>query len=175
MRFEPIEKRNEKDNSIKFYLRSSYIPVLANLAIAASTGFLSLYFDDTTHVGRTLELLFFGFWVLSFIAFSRALIARISTLIFVTKYRLYGQIYGFLPSHRQIEIPLLQIKDLEIRATIGTKLFHYAHIIVYPEHGKKVKLPFIRNAEELAIIILKMQEKLQKEEASTSRPKTIEE
>ncbi|MBO4495169.1 MAG: hypothetical protein J5752_04870 [Clostridiales bacterium] len=165
MRFEPIEKQNDKDNSIKFYMRSSLIPVAANLLITACMGFMTLYFDDSTRLSRTLDLLFTGFWALAFVAFSRAVVARISTLIFVTKYRLYGQVYGFLPSHRQIEISLLEIKDLEVRATFGTKLFHYAHLIVHPYNGKKVKLPFIRNAEANAIIILKMQEKLQKEEA----------
>ena len=34
MRFEPIEKPNGKDNSILFYLRSSLVPVLADLIIS---------------------------------------------------------------------------------------------------------------------------------------------
>ncbi|HBY33247.1 MAG TPA: hypothetical protein DEG74_05750, partial [Clostridiales bacterium] len=75
---------------------------------------------------------------------------------------LYGQIFAFLPSHRQIEISLSEIKDVEIRATIGTKLFHYAHLIIYPYNGKKIMLRNIRNAEELALIILKLQDKIQK-------------
>ena len=166
MRFEPVEKQNDKDNSIRFYMRSSFIPVAANFLIACFTGFLSFYFDDMTRLSRTLKLLFTGFWALAFVAFSRAMVARISTLIFVTKYRLYGQIYGFLPSHRQIEISLLEIKDLEVRSTFGTKLFHYAHLIIHPYNGKKVKLPFIRNAEANAIILLKMQEKLIRESES---------
>ena len=117
MKFEPIEKRNDKDNSILFYMRSSLVPVLADL---------------------------------------------ISTLVFVTKFRIYGQIYAFFPSRRRIEISLDEIKDVEIRATIGTKLFHYAHLILYPYNGKKIMLRNIRNAEELALIILKLQEKLQR-------------
>ena len=62
--------------------------------------------------------------------------------------------------HRLIEQN--EIKDIEIRATIGTKLFHYAHLIIYPYNGKKIMLRNIRNAEELALIILKLQEKLQR-------------
>ena len=162
MRFEPIEKQNDKDNSIKFYMRSSLIPVAVNFMICVCMGFMTLYFDDSTRLTRTLDLLFTGFWALSFVAFSRAMVARISTLIFVTKFRLYGQIYGFLPSQRQIEVSLLEIKDLEVRATFGTKFFHYAHLIIHPYNGKKVMLRNVRNAEELALIILKLQDKLQR-------------
>ncbi|MBP5492404.1 MAG: PH domain-containing protein [Clostridiales bacterium] len=160
MRFEPVEKRNEKDNSIQFYLRSSLVPVLAYLILSSCFGFLYLFSDTTTRTGRLISLLSFGFWFISFIGFSAALVARISTLVFVTKYRIYGQVYGFLPSHRQIEISLEEIKDLEVRATIGTRVFKYAHLIIHPYNGKKIKLRNIRNAEELAVIILKTQDKL---------------
>lgn len=165
MRFEPIEKPNGKDNSILFYLRSSLVPVLADLIISSCMGFLYLFSDYNSRIGRLISLLAFGFWVIAFLGFSTALIARISTLVFVTKYRLYGQVYGFLPSHRRIEISLDEIKDVEIRATIGTKVFRYAHLIIHPYNGKKILLRNIRNAEELAVIILKLQDKLIKGQA----------
>ena len=162
MKFEPIEKRNDKDNSILFYMRSSLVPVLADLILSCLLGFLYFVSDMHTKYGRLLGLLSFGFWLIAFLGFAIALVCRLSTLVFVTKFRLYGQIFAFLPSHRQIEISLSEIKDVEIRATIGTKLFHYAHLIIYPYNGKKIMLRNIRNAEELALIILKLQEKLQR-------------
>ena len=177
MKFEPIEKRNDKDNSILFYMRSSLVPVLADLIISCLMGFLYfasdmhtksgrlfLYFASDMHTksGRLVGLLSFGFWLIAFLGFAVALVCRLSTLVFVTKFRIYGQIYAFFPSRRRIEISLDEIKDVEIRATIGTKLFHYAHLILYPYNGKKIMLRNIRNAEELALIILKLQEKLQR-------------
>ena len=162
MKFEPIEKRNDKDNSILFYLRSSLIPVFADFAISCALGFLYFYSDMTTRTGRMIGLLAFGFWLVAFLGFMCALLARICTLVFVTKFRLYGQIYRFLPSNRRIEIALSEIKDVEVRATIGTKVFRYAHLIIHPYNGKKIFLRNIRNAEELAIIILKLQDKLQR-------------
>lgn len=165
MRFEPVEKRNDKDNSILFYLRSSLIPVFADFALSCCLGFLYFYSDMTTRTGRMIGLLSFGFWLIAFLGFALALLARLCTLVFVTKFRLYGQIYRFLPSHRRIEISLSEIKDVEVRATIGTKVFHYAHLIIHPHNGKKIFLRNIRNAEELAIIILKLQDKLQKGQA----------
>ena len=165
MRFEPVEKRNDKDNSILFYLRSSLIPVCADFALSCCLGFLYFYSDMTTRTGRMIGLLSFGFWLIAFLGFALALLARLCTLVFVTKFRLYGQIYRFLPSHRRIEISLSEIKDVEVRATIGTKVFHYAHLIIHPYNGKKIFLRNIRNAEELAIIILKLQDKLQRGQA----------
>ena len=162
MKFEPIEKRNDKDNSILFYLRSSLVPVFADLIISCFMGALYFMSDMHTRNGRLIGLLAFGFWLIAFLGFAMALIARISTLVFVTKYRLYGQIYSLLPSHRRIEISLDEIKDVEIRSTIGTKLFRYAHLIIHPYNGKKVMLRNVRNAEELALIILKLQDKFQK-------------
>ena len=162
MKFEPIEKRNDKDNSILFYMRSSLVPVLADLIISCLMGFLYFASDMHTKSGRLIGLLAFGFWLISFLGFAVALVCRLSTLVFVTKFRIYGQIYAFFPSRRRIEISLDEIKDVEIRATIGTKLFHYAHLILYPYNGKKIMLRNIRNAEELALIILKLQEKLQR-------------
>ena len=162
MRFEPIEKPNGKDNSILFYMRSSLVPVLADLIISCLMGFLYFASDMHTKSGRLIGLLAFGFWLISFLGFAIALVSRLSTLVFVTKFRIYGQIYAFFPSRRRIEISLDEIKDVEIRATIGTKLFHYAHLILYPYNGKKIMLRNIRNAEELALIILKLQEKLQR-------------
>lgn len=167
MKFEPVEKRNDKDNSILFYLRSSLIPVFADLTLSCCLGFLYLFSDMTTRTGRIIGLLAFGFWLIAFLGFGAALLARICTLVFVTKYRVYGQIYRFLPSNRRIEISLSEIKDIEIRATIGTKVFHYAHLIIYPYNGKKIFLRNIRNAEELALIILKLQEKLQRSQPET--------
>ncbi|MBQ5968307.1 MAG: hypothetical protein IJL60_11105 [Clostridiales bacterium] len=167
MKFEPIEKRNDKDNSILFYLRSSLIPVIADFLLSCCLGFLYFYTDMTTRTGRLIGLLSFGFWIITFLGFATALLARICTLVFVTKYRVYGQIYRFLPSNRRIEISLSEIKDIEIRATIGTKVFRYAHLILYPYNGKKIFLRNIRNAEELALIILKLQEKLQRSQPET--------
>ena len=169
MRFEPLEKKADKDNSIQFYLRASIVPVILNLFLALLMGFICMMSDLTTSFGQTVSFLTFGFWMIFFSFFSSALVARISTLVFVTKYRLYGQVYGFLPSQRQIEIAITEIKDIEVRATIGTRLFHYAHLIIHPYKGKKIKLAYIRNAEELAVIILKMQAKLIKEEAGRSK------
>lgn len=165
MKFEPIEKRNDKDNSILFYLRSSLIPVFADFFLGCCLGFLYFYTDMTTRTGRLIGLLAFGFWLITFLGFKCALLARICTLVFVTKYRLYGQIYRFLPSNRRIEIALSEIKEVEVRATIGTRLFRYAHLIIHPYNGKKIFLRNIRNAEELAIIILKLQDKFQKGQA----------
>ena len=165
MRFEPIEKSNRKDTSIQFYMRSSMIPVFADLIISCAMGTLYLFSDMTGRVGRLIGMLAFGFWLIAFLGFALALVARLSTLVFVTKYRLYGQVYGFLPSHRRIEISLDEIKDVEIRATIGTKVFRYAHLIIHPYNGKKILLRNIRNAEELAVIILKLQDKLIKGQA----------
>ena len=165
MKFEPIEKRNDKDNSILFYLRSSLIPVFADFAISCVLGFLYFYNDMTTRTGRMIGLLTFGFWLIAFAGFMFALLARICTLVFVTKFRLYGQIYRFLPSNRRIEIALSEIKEVEVRATIGTKVFRYAHLIIHPYNGKKIFLRNIRNAEELAIIILKLQDKLQRKQS----------
>ena len=170
MKFEPIEKRNDKDNSILFYLRSSLVPVFADLIIACFMGAVYFMSDMHSRYGRLIGLLAFGFWLIAFLGFAAALIARLSTLIFVTKYRLYGQIYSFFPSHRRIEISLEEIKDVEIRSTIGTKLFRYAHLIIHPYNGKKITLRNIRNAEELALIILKLQAKLQKEPSSPKAP-----
>ncbi|MBR5426696.1 MAG: PH domain-containing protein [Clostridiales bacterium] len=164
MRFEPIEKSNDKDNSILFYLRSSLVPVFADLIISCFLGAMYFMSDMHTRYGRLIGLLSFGFWLIAFLGFAMALIARISTLVFVTKFRLYGQIYSLFPSHRRIEISLDEIKDVEIRATIGTKLFRYAHLIIHPYNGKKITLRNIRNAEELAIIILKLQDKLQRKQ-----------
>ncbi|MBR4010451.1 MAG: hypothetical protein IKI87_06230 [Clostridiales bacterium] len=169
MKFEPIEKRNDKDNSILFYLRSSLVPVLADLIISCALGFIYFLNDMHTRTGRLIGLLAFGFWLIAFAGFAIALVCRISTLVFVTKYRMYGQIYSFFPSHRQIEISIDEIKDIEIRATIGTKLFHYAHLIIYPYRGKKVMLRNIRNAEELALIILKLQDKLQRSQSNSDK------
>ena len=170
MRFEPVEKQNEKDNSIQFYLRSSIVPVVSNCLLTLLMGFLCFMTDtDSSSLTRAITFLSFGFWMIFFCFFSRALIARISTLIFVTKYRLYGQVYGFLPSQRQIEISLTEIKDIEVRAGIGTKIFHYADLILYPHNGKKIRLRNIRNAEELAVIILKLQEKLLRGEAEEKK------
>lgn len=166
MRFEPIEKQNGQDNSILFYLRSSLIPVFADLIISCCVGSLYYFCDMTSRIGRAVGLLAFGFWAISFVGFSAALVARISTLVFVTRYRLYGQIYGFLPSHRRIEISLTEIKDIEVRATIGTNVFRYAHLILHPYNGKKVKLRYIRNAEELANKILKLQSDLIREQGN---------
>ncbi|MBO4927636.1 MAG: hypothetical protein J5379_05230 [Clostridiales bacterium] len=165
MRFEPVEKRKDKDNSILFYLRSSLVPVFADLIISCGMGFLFLFSDMTTRVGRLIGMLAFGFWLIAFLGFAIALISRICTLVFVTKYRLYGQIYAFFPSHRRIEIALPEIKDIEVRATIGTKVFHFAHLIIHPYNGKKITLHNVRNAEELAMIILKLQDKLNKHPA----------
>ena len=165
MRFEPIEKSNRKDTSIQFYMRSSLIPVFADLIISCVMGFLYLFSDMTTRIGRLIGMLAFGFWLIAFAGFAIALVARLSTLVFVTKYRLYGQIYRFLPSERRIEIALPEIEDIEIRATIGTRVFHYAHLIIHPYSGKKIMLRNIRNAEELAMIILKLQSKLNKGQA----------
>lgn len=167
MKFEPIEKRNDKDNSILFYMRSSLVPVMADLIISCLLGFLYFASDMHTKNGRLIGLLAFGFWLIAFLGFAVALVCRLSTLVFVTKFRLYGQIYAFLPSRRRIEISLDEIKDVEIRATIGTKIFHYAHLIIYPYNGKKIMLRNIRNAEELALIILKLQDKLQKNPSET--------
>ncbi len=166
MRFEPEEKPNKdkKDNSVCFCMRSSAVPILANLLLSCVMGFLCLISDQYSRLGRTISVFAFGLWIIAFIGFSRALIARISTLVFVTKYRLYGQVYAFLPSHRQIELALEEIKDIEVRATLGTRFFHYAHLIFHPYNGKKIKLPSVRNAETLAIIMLKMQEKLNKDQ-----------
>ena len=169
MRFEPIEKRNDKDNSILFYLRSSLVPVFADLIISCCLGALYLFSDMSTKTGRLIGMLAFGFWLIAFIGFSVAFVCRVSTLVFVTKYRLYGQVYSFFPSHRRIEIALPEIKDVEIRATIGTKVFHYAHIILHPYNGKKIMLRNIRNAEDLALIILKLQDKLQRNQTDTSK------
>ena len=69
---------------------------------------------------------------------------------------------GYQSTYGHVTDGLDEIKDVEIRATIGTKLFHYAHLILYPYNGKKIMLRNIRNAEELALIILKLQEKLQR-------------
>ena len=165
MRFEPEEKPNKdkKDNSICFCLRSSAIPILADFLLSCVMGFLCFVLDYSTRTGRSLMIFAFGLWLIAFVGFTRAVIARISTLVFVTKYRLYGQIYAFLPSHRQIEISLEEIENIEVRATLGTRVFRYAHLILHPYNGKKIKLPAIRNAETLAVILLKMQEKLTKE------------
>lgn len=168
MRFEPIEKRTDKDNSILFYMRSSLVPVFADLIISCCMGSLYLFTDMTSRFGRYIGILAFGFWLIAFLGFMLALVARLSTLVFVTKYRLYGQIYRFLPSHRRIEISLTEIKDIEIRSTIGTKVFHYAHLIIHPYNGKKIFLRNIRNAEELALIILKLQDKLQRKQTGAS-------
>lgn len=170
MKFEPIEKRNDKDNSILFYLRSSLVPVFADLIIACFMGAVYFMSDKHSRYGRLIGLLAFGFWLIAFLGFAAALLARISTLVFVTKYRLYGQIYSLFPSHRRIEISLEEIKDVEIRSTIGTKLFRYAHLIIHPYNGKKITLRNIRNAEELALIILKLQAKLQKGQSSPEAP-----
>lgn len=162
MRFEPIEKSNRKDTSIQFYMRSSLIPVFADLIISCAMGTLYLFSDMTGRVGRLIGMLAFGFWLIAFLGFVLALVARLSTLVFVTKYRLYGQIYRFFPSQRRIEISLPEIEDIEVRATIGTRAFHYAHLIIHPYNGKKIMLRNIRNAEDLAMIILKLQDKLQR-------------
>ena len=169
MRFEPIEKRNDKDNSIQFYMRSSLIPVFADLIISCAMGGLYLFSDMTSRVGRLIGMLAFGFWLIAFLGFAMALVARLSTLVFVTKFRLYGQIYRFFPSQRQIEISLSEIEDIEVRATIGTKVFHYAHLIIHPYNGKKLFLRNIRNAEELALIILKLQDKLQRGQTGAAK------
>ena len=104
MKFEPIEKRNDKDNSILFYMRSSLVPVLADLIISCLMGFLYFASDMHTKSGRLIGLLAFGFWLISFLGFAIALVSRLSTLVFVTKFRIYGQIYAFFPSRRRIEI-----------------------------------------------------------------------
>ena len=75
MRFEPIEKSNRKDTSIQFYMRSSLIPVFADLIISCAMGTLYLFSDMTGRVGRLIGMLAFGFWLIAFLGFALALVA----------------------------------------------------------------------------------------------------
>ena len=140
------------------------VRISAPLIILAATALSGFFPETSISLSRSFAGSGHSFIQLGF---ATALLARICTLVFVTKYRVYGQIYRFLPSNRRIEISLSEIKDIEIRATIGTKVFRYAHLILYPYNGKKIFLRNIRNAEELALIILKLQEKLQRSQPET--------
>lgn len=162
MRFEPAEQPNseDKDNSIQFCLRSSITPALIELFLCLALIFAMLFFHHSTRFELFIRLIAVGLWVITFLAFNLSMIAYKSTLVFATRFRLCGQVFAVRPSHRLIEVSLAEIRDVEVRATLGTRFFKYAHVIIYPERGKKITLRHIRYAEERAVGILKLQEQL---------------
>ena len=162
MKFEPTENNEREDYSTQFSLRASIIPVIMDFFLCIVLVFFMLFFHQHNTFHHLVRLLAIGLSPLALCAFFLALIDWRSTLVLVTKFRVYGQHFKLRPSSRQIEFSLEEIRDLEIRATLGTRFFKYAHLIIYPEHGKRVTLRHIYYAEERATRIFELQSQMQK-------------
>ncbi|MBQ0012260.1 MAG: hypothetical protein KBT07_06075 [Clostridiales bacterium] len=165
MKFEPTENDERRDTSVQFSLRASMIPIFIDFFLCIVLVFLMLYFHQHNRFHYLIRLLAIGLSPLALCAFFLAMIDWRSTLVLVTKYRVYGQHFKLRPSSRQIEFSLEEIQDLEIRATLGTRFFKYAHLIIYPEHGKRVTLRHIYYAEERATRIFELQSQMRRKAA----------
>ncbi len=162
MKFEPTENIEREDHSIQFSLRASIIPVILDFFLCVFLVFLMLFFTKHNRMHHLIRLLAIGLSPLALWALILAILDWRGTFVLVNKFRIYGQQFKIRPSHRQIELSLDEIKDLEVRATLGTHFFKYAHLIIYPEYGKCVKLRHIYYAEERAISIFELQSQKRK-------------
>lgn len=162
MKFEPTEKSEQKDTSTQFCLRASVVPVITDFFLCIACIFAMLFFNVHSNVQHFIRLTAIGLSPIAMIGLILALIDWRCTLVFVSKFRLKGQKPAFRPSSRRVELSLEEIKDIEVRATMGTRFFKYAHLIIYPEYGKKIALRHIYYAEERAIRMLDLQSQIQK-------------